>query len=154
MDRKTMSESRVTTMEMVQPNDTNTLANLMGGRLMHWMDIASAIAAQKHSNRVVVTVSADRISFHHPIRLGNVVTLTAMVTRSFRTSMEVYATVEAEDIPSGTKFRTNDAFFTFVALDGYGSPVRVPEVFPEEDWERELYEGALSRRQTRLKLDA
>ena len=101
--KKFPRESFVSMTELVLPNDTNTLNNLMGGRLMHWMDIVSAISAQKHSNCMVVTASVDNISFKHPIRLGNVVTLKANVTRAFNTSMEVRIYVEAEDIPSGNK---------------------------------------------------
>ena len=138
--------------ELVLPNDTNTLSNLMGGRLMHWMDIVSAVAAQKHSNRIVVTASVDNISFTKPIRLGNVVTLKAFVTRSFNSSMEVFITVSAEDIPSGKKIDTNTAFFTFVAVDQTGRPIDVPEAVPETAEEKELYEGALRRRQLRLVL--
>lgn len=149
---KTCRESFVTMTEMVLPNDTNTLNNLMGGRLMHWMDIVSAIAAQRHSNRIVVTASVDNISFSKPIQLGNVVTLTAFVTRSFNSSMEVYIEVTAEDIPSGKKIESNRAFFTFVAVDQIGRPIDVPDVTPETDLEQELYEGALRRRQLRLVL--
>ena len=136
--------------ELVLPNDTNTLNNLMGGRLMHWMDIVSAISAQKHSNSTVVTASVDNISFRHPIRLGNVVTLKASVTRAFNTSMEVIIHVEAEDIPSGKKLDSNSAYFTFVALDQEGNRVEVPEIIPETPEEIALYEGALQRRQLRL----
>src|SRR5215203_1042149 len=99
--KKNPRESFVSMTELILPNDTNTLNNLMGGRLMHWMDIVSAIAAQKHSNRIVVTASVDNISFRSPIRLGNVVTLKAKVTRAFTSSMEVRIDVEAEDAPSG-----------------------------------------------------
>ena len=138
--------------QFVLPNDTNTLNNLMGGQLMHWMDIASAIAAQKHSNRIVVTASVDNVSFKKPIRLGNVVTLKAQVTRSFNSSMEVAIEVWAEDIPSGLRQESNRAFFTFVAVDQLGKPIDVPELVPETDEEKELYEGALRRRQLRLVL--
>ena len=132
------------------PNDTNTLNNLMGGRLMHWMDIVSAISAQKHSNCMVVTASVDNISFKHPIRLGNVVTLKANVTRAFNTSMEVRIYVEAEDVPSGKKIDSNSAYFTFVAVDREGNPLEVPELEPETAEEKALYDGALRRRQLRL----
>lgn len=138
--------------ELVLPNDTNNLNNLMGGRLMHWMDIAAAVAAQKHSNRIVVTASVDNISFRQPIRFGNVVTLEAFVTRAFNSSMEVFIKVVAEDIPSGEKTETNTAFFTFVAVDQTGRPIDVPEAVPESDLEKELHEGALRRRQLRLVL--
>lgn len=149
---KTVKESFVTMTELVLPNDTNTLNNLMGGRLMHWMDIVSAIAAQKHSNRIVVTASVDNVSFGKPIQLGNVVTLKAKVTRAFNSSMEVHIQVEAEDIPSNKKFASNSAFFTFVAVDQSGRPIDVPEAIPETDEEHELYDGALRRRQLRLVL--
>ncbi|WP_228466817.1 acyl-CoA thioesterase [Adhaeribacter swui] len=138
--------------ELVLPNDTNTLNNLMGGRLMHWLDIVSAITAQKHSNRIVVTASVDNISFKQGIKLGNVITMEAQVTRAFNTSMEVHVNVWAEDIPSGTKMKSNEAFLTFVALDQDGKPVDVPEAIPETDEENSLYEGALRRRQLRLVL--
>ncbi|MCS6974232.1 MAG: acyl-CoA thioesterase [Cyclobacteriaceae bacterium] len=148
--KKFPRESFVSMTELVLPNDTNTLNNLMGGRLMHWMDIVSAIAAQKHSNRTVVTASVDNISFKHPIQLGNVVTLRARVTRAFNSSMEVRIDVEAEDIPSGKKIESNSAYFTFVAVDQSGRPIDVPEIEPETDEDREYYNGALRRRQLRL----
>ncbi|MEP5612422.1 MAG: acyl-CoA thioesterase [Cyclobacteriaceae bacterium] len=149
---KKCTDSFVTMTELVLPNDTNTLTNLMGGRLMHWMDIVSAIAAQKHSNRIVVTASVDNISFSEPIRIGNTVTLTAFVTRAFNSSMEVYIEVVAEDIPADKKLHTNKAFFTFVAVDQSGKPIDVPELIPETEAEKELYDGALRRRQLRLVL--
>ncbi|UJP64311.1 acyl-CoA thioesterase [Mongoliitalea daihaiensis] len=148
--KKAASLSQVIMTEMVLPNDTNTLNNLMGGKLMHWMDIVAAIAAQKHSNRIVVTASADSISFKHPIALGNVVTLKAFVTRAFNSSMEVFIEVFAEDIPANKKITTHRAFFTFVAVDQNGRPIEVPEVEPHTPDEIELFEGALRRRQLRL----
>lgn len=136
--------------ELVLPNDTNTLNNLMGGRLMHWMDIVSAIAGQKHCNSTVVTASVDNISFRSPIQLGDVVTLRARVTRAFTSSIEIRIDVDAENIPAGKKVMSNSAYFTFVAVDRNGSPVEVPELIPETDEERALYDGALRRRQLRL----
>lgn len=138
--------------EMVLPNDTNTLNHLMGGNMMHMMDVIAAIAAQRHSNSTVVTASVDNVSFSVPIKLGDVVTLKAQVTRSFNSSMEVFIDVYAEDIPHGKKSHTNRAFFTFVAIDDNGKPIPVPEVIPETDEETELYDGALRRRQLRLVL--
>ena len=153
MAKKKFAKDSATIMtEMVLPNDTNTLNNLMGGRLMHWMDVVAAIAAQKHSNRIVVTASADSISFKQPIALGNVVTLAAQVTRAFNSSMEVHIEVTAEDIPANKKTVTHRAFFTFVAVDQNGKPIEVPEVVPETKEEIELFEGALRRRQLRLVL--
>lgn len=148
--KKSINEHEATMTEMVLPNDTNTLNNLMGGRLMHWMDVVAAIAAQRHSNALVVTAAVDNISFNHPIRLGNVVTLKAKVTRAFNTSMEVFIEVFAEDIPAGKKERTHQAFFTFVAVDKQNIPIKVPEIVPSTLSERKLYEGALKRRQLRL----
>jgi acyl-CoA hydrolase len=147
---KTPKESFVSMTELVLPNDTNTLNNLMGGKLMHWMDVVSAIAGQKHCNSIVVTASVDNISFRSPIQLGNVVTLRARVTRAFNSSVEIRIDVEAENIPEGKKFDSNSAYFTFVAVDKNGHPVEVPEVIPETDQEKELYNGALRRRQLRL----
>ncbi len=148
--RKPVGASLVVKNELLLPNDTNTLNNLMGGRLMQWMDIAGGISAQKHSNSLVVTASVDNISFGRPIELGCVVTLTAQVSRAFNTSMEVYIEVWAENVPGHKKFKSNSAFFTFVAVDNIGKPVQVPEAFPETEKEKTLYEGALQRRQLRL----
>lgn len=150
--QKKVQDSYVIMTELVLPNDTNTLHNLMGGRMMHWMDIVSAIAAQRHSNRIVVTASVDNVSFTESIKLGNVVTLEAKVTRAFNSSMEVHIVVYAEDIPSGKKVMSNQAFFTFVAVDQLGNPIDVPGAIPETPEEIELYEGALRRRQLRLVL--
>jgi acyl-CoA hydrolase len=147
---KNAAESLTTMTELILPNDTNGLNNLMGGRLMYWMDIVSAIAAQKHSNRLVVTASVDNISFSEPIGLGNVLTLRAHVTRAFNTSMEVFIEAWAEDIPNGVKFSTNKAFFTFVALDKEGKPTQVPELVPGTPEEKALFDSALRRRQLRL----
>lgn len=149
---KYAKDSLVTMTELVLPNDTNTLNNLMGGRMMHLMDIVSAIAAQKHSNRIVVTASVDNVSFSHPIKLGNVVTLTAKVTRAFSSSMEVHIEVCAEDLQSNQSVKSNEAFFTFVAVDQIGNTIDVPELIPESDREKELFESALRRRQLRLVL--
>ncbi|TDB64132.1 acyl-CoA thioesterase [Arundinibacter roseus] len=149
---KKAHESEVTMTEMVLPNDTNTLNNLMGGRLLHWMDICAAISAQRHSNRIVVTASVDNVSFSEPIRLGNIVTMKARVTRSFNSSMEVFLEVWAEDIPAGERLSTNRAFYTFVAVDQNGRPIEVPELIPETDEDNELFASALRRRQLRLVL--
>ena len=136
--------------EIVLPNDTTTLNNLMGGKLLHWMDIVAAISAQKHSNNIVVTASVDGVSFKEPIRLGDVVTLEAYVTRSFNTSMEVYIEVYAQNIPRNEKYKCNDAYYTFVAIDSRNKPVIVPTIEPETEMEKLKYEGALRRRQIRL----
>lgn len=147
---KFVKDTLVVKNELLMPNDTNMFNKLMGGKLMYWMDIAAAISAQKLSNSLAVTASVDNISFKHPIEITDVITLTAQVTRSFKTSMEVFIEVIAENIPNKTKRKTNSAFFTFVAVDKNGRPLAVPEAIPETDKEKELYEGALRRRQLRL----
>ena len=149
---KKVSESLTIMTEMVMPNDTNTLGNLMGGNLMRMMDVVGAICAQKHSNRIVVTASVDNVSFVESIPLGHVVTLEAKITRAFNSSMEVVVQVYAENIPAGTKVATNRAFLTFVAVDQSGRPIEVPEALPETPEEEELFASALRRRQLRLVL--
>jgi acyl-CoA hydrolase len=152
MKSKRPSESQTIMTELVLPNDTNTLNNLMGGRLLHLMDIAAAIAAQKHCNRIVVTASVDNVSFKDPIKLGDVVTIQAKLTRSFNSSMEVRLDVWAENIPSGTRIKSNEAYYTFVAVDQTGRPIPVPTISPETEDEKKSYDGALRRRQLRLVL--
>ena len=147
---KKAKESFIVMNELVLPNDTNTLNNLMGGRLLHWMDIAAAIAAQKHCNRIVVTASVDNVSFQHAIKLGDVVTIEAKVSRAFNTSVEVRLDVWAENIPSGSRQKSNEAYYTFVAVDQSGRTIPVPELRPETEEEHMLFDGALRRRQLRL----
>lgn len=151
MDKKA-SESVIVMTELVLPNDTNSFGNLMGGRLMYWMDIASALAAMKHSGAPVVTASVDNISFKNPIKLGNVVHIEAKVTRAFTTSMEVHIIVWGENVIEQNKYKSNEAYFTFVALDANSKPKTVHQVIAVTPGEKELYEGALRRRQLRLVL--
>ncbi len=150
MQSKTPQEGQVIMSELVLPNDTNTLGNLMGGRLMHWMDIAGAICSQKHCNGPVVTASVDNVSFANPIKLGNVLTIEAKVSRSFNTSMEIYLRIHGEDMATQHKYLSNEAYMTFVALDSAGKPRKVPELVPETESEKKMFEGALRRRQLRL----
>jgi acyl-CoA hydrolase len=146
------SDSYAEMTELVMPNDTNMIFNLMGGKLMQWMDVVAAISAQRHSNRLVVTASVDNVSFKEPIKLGNVVMLKAKVTRAFNTSMEIHIQVWGEDVPARRKFKSNEAYFTFVALDENGKPTIVPNVIPETEGEKTLYETAMNRREMRLVL--
>lgn len=148
---KTVNESVITMTELVLPNYTNQLGNLLGGQLMHWIDICAALASSKHANRVCVTASVDRIDFHHPIKLGDVVTLTAKVNRVFNTSMEVGVEVFAENHTEGIRKHTNSAFLTFVSVDKDGKPVKAPEIIPEKEDEIKSYNMALRRREERLK---
>ncbi len=136
--------------ELVLPNDTNVFGNLMGGRLMYWMDIAAALSAQKHCNAPVVTASVDNISFENPIKLGNVVHIEAKVTRAFNSSMEVHMKVWGEDLTQQYKYKSNEAYYTFVALDPNRNPRPVPGLIAETDEEKKLFDGALRRRQLRL----
>lgn len=152
MQQKTPSYSRTIMTEIVLPNDTNALNNLRGGKILHWMDIASAIAAGKHAQAVVVTVSVDQVSFDNPIKIGDVVTIEATVTRAFKSSIETYLEVWAENLPSQNKYKCNSAYYTFVALDSNGRPKKVDELLPETDEEKQRYEGALKRREIRLML--
>ena len=150
MSIKKASDSLTIMTELVLPNDTNVFGNLMGGRLMYWMDIAAALSAQKHCNAAVVTASVDNISFENPIRLGNVVHIQAKISRSFNTSMEIHLKVWGEDLKKQHKYKSNEAYYTFVALDPNNKPIPVPELIPETEEEKKLFDGALRRRQLRL----
>ena len=143
-------ESSVEMTELVLPNDTNTFGNLMGGRLMYWMDIAAALAAMKHCGAPVVTASVDNISFENPIKLGNVVHIQAKVSRAFNTSMEVHLNVWGEDAINQYRYKSNEAYFTFVALDANGKAQPVPSFHPKSEDEKRLFDSALRRRQIRL----
>lgn len=149
---KTVSakETFTTATHLVLPENTNTLGNLMGGQLLNWMDIVSAISAHRHCKRVVVTASVNNVSFQHPIKLGDIVTIEGKVSRAFSSSMEVYLEVFVEDHITGKKTRCNEAMYTFVAVDQLGNPINVPESMPETDEEKRRYDGALRRRQLRL----
>jgi acyl-CoA hydrolase len=148
--KKKVSESIVTMTELVLPHHTNQLGNLLGGQLMHWIDICAALSAAKHSQNVCVTASVDRIDFHHPVRLGNIITLTASVNCAFKTSMEVGVSVYAESFTDGTRFHTNTAFLTFVNVDSDGKPKETFEIVPETEDEKRRFEEAFQRRKIRL----
>ena len=154
---KNMEEKKIATQstkismsEMVMPNDTNNLNTLFGGKLMYWMDMAAAICAHKHTNNVVVTASVDNITFKAPIHKGDIVTLNAFITRVFNSSMEIFIEVTAQNSNKKEKIESNTAFFTFVALNQKGKPVKVNEIYPENKNDQKLFDGALRRRQLRL----
>jgi acyl-CoA hydrolase len=152
MKTKTPQETEAIMSEVVLPNDTNALHNLRGGKILHWMDIASAIAAGRHAEAVVVTASVDNVSFENPIKTGDVVTIKAKVTRTFRTSIEVFIEVSAENLPTRTHYKCNTAYYTFVALDSNGKPKPVMAINPVSEEEKRQFENALRRRELRLVL--
>ncbi|HPE96854.1 MAG: acyl-CoA thioesterase [Chitinophagales bacterium] len=148
---KKVSESTTIFTEIVMPNDTNPMNNLMGGNLLKWMDIASGICAGKHAGKVAVTAAVDNVSFGRPIKIGDVVTIEAQVTRAFNSSMEIYIEVFKENIRSrSAKVKCNEAYYTFVALDDDGRPCAVPPVDPQTDEEKHRFERAMRRRELRL----
>src|SRR5213593_4883304 len=148
--KRHVRESQVEMTQLVVPNDTNQLGNLLGGRLMEWMDIAAAISAQRHSNRVCVTAGVDDLVFHQPVRLGEVVTLRASVNRAFGTSMEVGVHVVAENQLTGECKVANTAYLTFVAVDEHLVPTQAPPIIPQSPDEKRRYKEALTRRTLRL----
>ena len=147
---RTVSESQSEMTELVLPNDTNPLHGLLGGRLMHWMDIAAAMAAHRHSRQYVVTASVDHLDFVCSARVGNFVVLRSSINRAFHTSMEVGVKVWVENYLANTRTHISSAYMTFVAVDAQGRPLPVPPVIPETDEEKERYEGAGRRREHRL----
>tara|TARA_B110000444_G_scaffold166686_1_gene155765 strand:+ start:453 stop:983 length:531 start_codon:yes stop_codon:yes gene_type:complete len=150
MINKTPAESKAILTEIVLPNDTNNLDNLMGGRLLYWMDITASITAQRHCNRTSVTASVNNVSFNQPIPRGSIVTIEGKISRSFNSSMEIFLDVWAEDSLSGEKTKCNEAIYTFVAVNNMGRPVKVPGVSAETELEKTRYDGALRRRQLAL----
>lgn len=140
--------------ELVLPNDTNLLGNLLGGRLMHWIDIAGALTASRHSNCVVATAALDSLDFRHPVRVGEMVRLKAKITWVGNTSMEVRVDVYCENMKTGATIKSNKAYITFVALDDSGKPTQVPSLCLETDEERKEYAAAEKRREMRLKKKA
>ena len=151
-DPKPVSASTCKMTEIVLPNDTNSLGNMMGGRLLHLMDKCAAISAQRHANRVCVTAAVDNVEFQSAIEEGEVVVVESRINRAFDTSMEVELNVWAENPRAETNRKCNRAFYTFVALDDTGTPVEVPAIAPETEAERERYDAAGKRRDLRLVL--
>jgi|TARA_B110000914_G_C15406270_1_gene419652 acyl-CoA hydrolase len=143
-------ETKISMSEMVMPNDTNNLNTLFGGKLMYWMDMAAAICAHKHTNSIVVTASVDNITFKKPIYKGDIVTLNSLITRVFNSSMEIFIEVTAQNSTNKKIIKSNTAFFTFVSLNKKGEPKKTVNVYPEDESDKKLYDGALRRRQLRL----
>jgi acyl-CoA hydrolase len=136
--------------EFALPNDANTLGNVLGGKVMHLVDLAAALAAVRHSRCSVVTASVDHMSFLHPIHIGQLIVLRSSVNRVFRTSMEVGVRVEVENLVTGDIQHTSSAYLTFVALDKSGSRLTISPVIPETEDEKRRYEEAEERRAYRL----
>ena len=149
--QKPVSESSVERVEMVLPNDANPLGNILGGRVMHLIDITAAIAAQRHSRSQVVTASIDEVDFHHPIKVGQLIKLKAAVNFAGRTSMEVGVKVFSEDTMTGEQQHTSSAYLTFVALNEDGHPSLVPGLKPESENQIRRYKEARARRDRRLR---
>ena len=151
LESRKIADSRTEMNELVMPNDTNALGNLMGGNLMRWMDVASAICASQHCGAYVVTVSVDHITFQEPIKLGDIVTIKACVSRTFHTSLEIFIEVFTKGILQHTARKSNQAFFTFVALDERTmKPKMIPQAIPETEAEKKLFDEAAVRREFRL----
>jgi len=149
---KTPKESLTILTDLVLPGETNPLDNLFGGELLARMDRASSIAARRHCKRIVVTASVNHVVFTKAVPVGSVLTIEAKVSRAFRTSMEIFVDVWIEDRESGDKTKVNEGIYTFVAVDETESPVKVPQLVPETDVEKERFEGALRRKQLSLVL--
>ena len=138
--------------DLVLPSETNPLNNLFGGELLARTDRAASIAARRHSRRITVTASVNHVAFNRSIPLGSVVTVEAAISRTFRTSMEVFIDVWIEDRFSGERDKANEAIYTFVAVDDTGIPTEVPPLEPETELEKQRYEAALRRKQLSLVL--
>jgi acyl-CoA hydrolase len=149
-----VSASRTEMIELVLPQDANLLGNILGGRVMHLIDIAGAVAALRHCHRQVVTASVDHLDFHNPIRLGELVVLEAQVNRAFHTSVEVGVEVFSENYSKEERKHTTTAFLTFVAIDESGNPCPVPPVILKTPEERRRYREAGERRKARLAMRA
>jgi uncharacterized protein (TIGR00369 family) len=148
---KPMSASRISIAQMMQPEHANPIGNVHGGWIMKLVDECAALACMRHAQRRVVTVAVDSMTFRQPIRIGELVTLTAEVTYAGRTSMEAEVHVEAENPITGVKTHTNNAYVVYVALDEDGNPVAVPPLLAETPEEQDRIDRARQRQANRLK---
>lgn len=152
MQTKHPSQSLTILTDLVLPSETNPLNNLFGGELLARMDRAASISARRHCRKITVTASVNHVAFNKAIPLGSVVTVEAKVSRSFKTSMEIYIDVWIEDIETGNRTKANEAIYTFVAVDSLGKPTEVPPIVPETDLEKHRFDDALRRKQLSLVL--
>ena len=150
MKANTPKQTLAITTKIVLPNDTNTLGNLFGGQLLAWMDVIASVSAHRHCKRVVVTANVNNVSFNKPIAHASIVTLEAKVSRAFNSSMEVFVDVFVEDAVTGQRSKSNEAIYTFVAVDQNGFPIQVPELIPETEEEISRFDGALRRKELAL----
>ncbi len=138
--------------EVVCPNDTNPMGILQGGRLVQWMDIASAVCAQNHAGHICVTASIDSVSFKAPANVGDIITIKAKMTRAFSSSMEIFVQAWAKKVISQKAYLINEAYFTFVALDDYANPTEIPLLKPATEHEKKEFANALKRKTIRVKM--
>lgn len=146
MKAKSPSESETIKTEVVCPNDTNPMGLLQGGRLVQWMDIAAAICAQAHAEKICVTACIDSVNFKTSARVGDVITIKARITRAFQTSMEIFVQAHSKNVLNRESHLVNEAYFTFVALDGHAHVTPVMPVRPHTKVEKEQYESAWVRK--------
>lgn len=152
MQGKPVRESQSEYSELALPNDANVLGHVLGGKVMHLVDLTGALAALRHARCPVVTASVDLMSFLHPVRIGELIMLRSSVNRVFHTSMEVGVKVWVEDLRTGDRRHTSSAYLTFVAIDAQGKCSAIPPVIPETPEEKRRFEQALQRREYRLDL--
>lgn len=147
---KTPKQSETIMTEVVFPNDTNPMGMLQGGRLVHWMDIASAVCAQNHAEHICVTASIDSVKFKAPAKVGDIITIKAKITRSFNSSMEIFVQAWAKKVITQKAYLINEAYFTFVAIDDNANTTPVPLVNPKTEEEKREYFAAEERKKARL----
>ena len=152
MHHKTPENSKTIQTDLVLPGDTNSLNSLFGGELLARMDRVASIAAIKHSEQIVVTASVNNVAFGEPVPVGSILTIEAKVSRAFNSSMEVFIDVWKQNKTNPKKTKVNEAIVTFVALDKEAKIVKVPQIIPETNLEKERYDAALRRRQLSLVL--
>ena len=149
METKTIKDTQVIMHELVLPNDTNLLGNVLGGRVMHLMDMCAAMSAYKHARTAVVTASVDQLDFLAPVKMGDIMILKSSVNYTGKSSMEVGVRIESENPKTGSIYHTSSAYLTFVSLNDNGKPQGVPMVAPETDVEKQRFEKGRARHEER-----
>ena len=149
METKTIKDTQVIMHELVLPNDTNLLGNVLGGRVMHLMDMCAAMSAYKHARTAVVTASVDQLDFLAPVKMGDIMILKSSVNYTGKSSLEVGVRIESENPKTGSIYHTSSAYLTFVSLNDNGKPQGVPMVAPETDVEKQRFEKGRARHEER-----